>query len=130
MAVSGPFRQHAPKSVAAGTPVAHWLIGAASSAGTYGGLAYFGFAYGNWSLRARLNGTATSGAVQLLGTIAMSSSEANTALVALTTCDLTSNGVDFTVSTTTPRPINAVAPYVSVASSSATSIDVWIVASA
>ena len=130
MAASGPFHQHAPKPVAAGSPVAHWLFAAASSAGTYGGLAYFGLAYGNWSIRARLNGAATSGAVQLLGTIAMSSSEANTALVVLTTDDLTTLGTDYTISTTSPRPMNAVAPYVSVATSSATTIDVWVAASA
>jgi len=121
--------QHQPTFVAVGTPVAHWQLGPASSAGTYGALAYYGRGYGTWSMRVRINGPATSGAVQLVGTVTASSSEANSALVALTTWDGTVNSSDFTLSIS-GKPLTAVAPYVSVATSSGTTIDVWVAASA
>lgn len=124
--------QHQPTFVATGTPVAHWLLGPASSAGSYGNpIAFYGRAYGNWTMRCRLNGAAaTSGAVQFMGTVVASTSDAtNASLVPYTTWDTAVNSSDFTVSIT-GKALTAVAPYVSVATSSATTIDVWVAASA
>lgn len=122
--------QHTPSFVATGTPVAHWLIAAGTSA-TYGTpIAYYGRGYGNWSMRVRLNGAASSGQVQFTGLIAGATSDAtNAALTAYTTWDGNVNSSDYTVSVT-GKPLTAVAPFVSTPSSSATSYDVWIAASA
>jgi len=120
--------QHQPSFVSVGTPLAHWVLGPTTSV-AYGALAYYGRTFSQWAMRVQLNGAgATSGSIQLLGTLANSSSEATSALVAATTWTGTANSSNDIVFIT-GKPMNAVAPYLSVTSSSATSIDVWIAAS-
>ena len=116
-----PFR-------AVGTPLLHFTLGPSTSAvGPALGPAVLDRAYGQWAMRVRING-ATSAQVQLTGSLA-SSSDPTSALRPFTTWDGTVNSSDDVVFVT-GKPLTAVAPFLSLPSSSLTTADVWIAASA
>ena len=120
--------QHQPTFVSVGTPLAHWVFTPTTSV-AYGQLAYYGRTFSQWAMRVQLNGAgATSGAVQLMGTLANSSSAATSELIAATTWASAANSSNDIVFIT-GKPFNAVAPYLSLTSSSAMTLDVWIGAS-
>ena len=120
-----PLHDHSPPARAVGSACQHWNFAAGATSGTFGPAVFLGRPYSAWALRAKLVGAgATSGAVRLYGTISMTSSEATSAFVALTTADLTAGSSDLTVFVT-GAPCNLIAPQLNVPTSGLTSVDVW-----
>ena len=98
---------------------------AASTLGTVGTRYDLDTAYDKWALRVKLNGNATGVVVQLKGAIA-SSSDANGALVALTTWSLQApQSCDDTVFIT-GKPVTSVLAEVTSLSSTGTTVTAWI----
>lgn len=99
-------------------------LNAASTQGAVGTRYDLETAYSQWALRVKLNGNATGVVVQLKGAVA-SSSDANGALVAMTTWSLASQSCDDTIFIT-GKPVTSVLAEVTSLSSTGTTVTAWI----
>ncbi len=122
-AESPPFR-------AIGTPRYYFRLGPSTSAAYCALLpvVVLDRAYGQWAMRVKLTG-ASSAQVQLQGSLC-SSSEGTAPLRPLTTYDATAVNTSDDVVFVTGKPLTAIAPYLSLPSSSQSYADVWICGSA